>query len=67
MNAIDLIYNETYKGCLKAGCDESLAKNTALSVIRKYKNNQFVTTSKLISQSITEAKKLIVKKKKANR
>ncbi len=30
----------------------------------KYKNNQFTKVSKLIAQSITDAKKLIVKKKK---
>ena len=64
MNAIDMVYNETYKGCLKAGCDEVLAKNTAVATLQKYKNNQFTKVSKLISQSITDAKKLIVKKKK---
>ena len=62
----DMIYNETYKGCLKAGCDELLAKNTAITTLQKYKNNQFTKPSKLVSQSITDAKKLIVKKGKRN-
>jgi len=61
----DIVYSETYNGCLEAGCDECLAKNTAIETLRKYKNNQFTTASKLISESITDSKKLIVKKKKA--
>ena len=64
MNAIDTVYMETYKGCLKIGCNESLAKNTAINTLQKYKNNQFTKVSKLIKQSITDAKKLIVKKRK---
>jgi len=64
MNAIDMVYDETYKGCLKAGCDEPLAKNTAVATLQKYKNNQFTKVSKLIAQSIVDAKKLIVKKRK---
>jgi len=64
MTPNDMVYNETYKGCLKAGCDESLAKNTAVATLQKYKNNQFTKVSKLIQSSITDAKKLIVKKKK---
>ena len=64
MNPNDLVYNETYKGCLKVGCDERLAKDTAISTLQKYKNGQFTTASKLITQCITDAKKLIVKKRK---
>ena len=65
MNPSDMIYNEVYKGCLKAGCDEMLAKNTAITTLQKYKNGQYTTKpSKLITQSIADAKKLIVKKRK---
>ncbi|HHZ94330.1 MAG TPA: hypothetical protein EYN67_01960 [Flavobacteriales bacterium] len=64
MTPNDMIYNEVYKGCLKAGCDELLSKNTAVTTLQKYKNNQFSKPSTLVKESISEAKKLIVKKKK---
>jgi len=64
MTPQDMVYKEVYKGCLKAGCDEYIAKNTAVQTLQKYKNNQFTKVSTLISGSISEAKKLIVKKKK---
>ena len=64
MTPNDMVYQETYKGCLKAGCDEIIAKDTAVMTLQKYKNNQFTKVSKLIAQSITDAKKLIVKKRK---
>ena len=64
MSGNDFVYKEVYKGCLSAGCDERLAKDTAVMTLQKYKNNQFTKASKLIKQSITDAKKLIVKKRK---
>jgi len=64
MNPNDLVYKEVYKGCLKAGCDERLAKDTAVMTLQKFKNNQFTKATKLIKQAITDAKKLIVKKRK---
>jgi len=64
MNAFDMVYTEVYRGCLKAGCNESVAKDTAVQTLQKYKNNQFSKVSTLISSSIADAKKLIVKKKK---
>ena len=65
MTPQDMIYNETYKGCLKAGCDDRLSKDTAVMTLQKYKNGQYSNKpSKLISQAITEAKKLIVKKRR---
>ena len=64
MNAIDFIYKETYKGCLAIGCDELIAKNTALQTLQKYKNNQFTKVSALIKQAIVDAKKLTPKKKR---
>lgn len=64
MTPNDMIYNETYKGCLRAGCDERLAKDTAIATLLKFKRHQFTKPSKLVSESITNAKKLIVKKRK---
>ena len=64
MTAGDLVYMEVYKGCLKQGCSESIAKNTAVQTLQKFKNNQFTKVSKLIQQSIVDAKKLVVKKRK---
>lgn len=64
MTPNDLVYNEVYKGCLSAGCSESISKNAAVITLQKYKNNQFSKPSKLIKEAITEAKKLIVKKRK---
>ena len=64
MTQNDFIYDQTYKGCLAAGCDAYLAKNTAVSTLRKYKNNQFTKPSALIKTAIADAKKLIVKKGK---
>ena len=64
MTPNDMIYNETYKGCKAVGCDELLSKNTAITTLQKFKNNQFSKPSKLVKDAITEAKKLIVKKRK---
>jgi len=64
MSPADLVYKETYKGCLKAGCDESAARDAAVMTLQAYKNNQFTKVSKLIEQSIVDAKKLIVKRSK---
>ena len=60
----DLVYNSVYKGCKNQGCDELTSKNAAQVTLQKYKNGQFVKPSKLITEAITEAKKLIVKKRK---
>jgi len=65
MNAIDMVYNETYKGCLKVGCIETVAKDTAVQTLQKYKNNQFTKVSTLISSAISDAKKLVINKRKA--
>ena len=64
MSPADMVYNETYKGCLKAGCAEHQARDAAILTLQAYKNNQFTKVSKLIEQSITTAKKLIVKRSK---
>lgn len=64
MTPNDMVYNETYKGCLAAGCSELISKNTAVQTLQKYKNNQFSKVSALIKQSITDAKKLDKKKKR---
>ena len=64
MTPNDLVYDTVYKGCLAAGCNESVSKNAAIDTLQKYKNNQFTKPSKLIQQAITDAKKLIVKKRR---
>ena len=60
----DLVWDSVYKGCLSVGCDELISKNAAINALQKYKNGQFTKASKLVSESIVEAKKLRVKKKK---
>ena len=61
----DFVYKQTYSACIDEGCDESLAKETAKSTLLKYQRNEFNgKVSKLIKQSATNAKKLIVKKRK---
>ena len=60
----DMIYDNTYKGCKAAGCCELTSKNAAITALQKFKNGQFVRADKLITEAITEAKKLIVKKRK---
>lgn len=64
MTPNDLVYNEVFKRCIDAGCTNDVAKNAAVSALQKYKNNQFTKASKLIDQSVTDAKKLIIKKRK---
>lgn len=64
MTPNDLIYNEVYKGCKAAKCDELSSKNAAIMALQKFKNGQFVKATKLITESIAEAKKLTVKKRK---
>jgi len=64
MTPNDLVYMEVYKACLKQGCSEMISKNAAVDALQKYKNNQFTKVTKLISQSITDAKKFVVKKRK---
>lgn len=64
MSPGDLVYMEVYKACLKQGCSESISKNAAVQTLQKYKNNQFTKVHKLIKESITDAKKLIVKKRR---
>jgi len=60
----DLVYKEVYKQCNAAGCHESISKNAAVMALQKYKNGQFTKATKLITEAVTEAKKLIVKKRK---
>lgn len=64
MTPTDMVYNEVYKGCLAAGCDELTSKNTAQMALQKYKNNQFTKVSAMIKASISEAKKLNKTKKR---
>ena len=64
MSPGDLVYTEVYKSCLKQGCSELISKNAAVDALQKYKNNQFTKVYKLIKESITDAKKFVIKKRK---
>jgi len=64
MTPNDMVYNEVYKGCLRAGCAEHQARDAAVMTLQAYKNNQFIKVTKLISEAIVTAKKLIVKRSK---
>ncbi len=64
MTPNDLIYNEVYKQCKEAKCDELTSKNAAIMALQKFKNGQFTKPTKLITESVAAAKKLIVKKRK---
>lgn len=57
MNWNDFIYTQVYKGCLKEGIPENLAKDCAVMTLQSYKNNQFQKPSKLVEQAIKDAKK----------
>mgnify|MGYP003633120001 FL=1 len=62
-NHNDIVYKETYKGCISVGVLPYLAKSVAESTLQKYKNNQFITVDKLIKTAITDAKKINKTKK----
>ena len=62
MAPIEMVYNETLKGCLDAGVDINTAKDAAVMTLQKYKNNQFTKVSALIKTSISDAKKINKKK-----
>ncbi len=64
MTPQDLVWNTVFTRCMAAGCTEVGATNAATSALDKYKRNQFTKVDKLIDSSVTEAKKLIVKKSK---
>ena len=57
MTPNDIVYNEVYKGCKAAKCDELTSKNAAIMALQKFKNGQFTKPTKLISEAIIEAKK----------
>jgi len=64
MTSEDLIYKTVYQRCLAIGCIERVAKDAAVSSLQKYKNNQMKSVSSLIDSSVSDAKKLIIKKRK---
>lgn len=65
MTPNDLVWHSVYKRCKSAGCDELISKDAAINALQKYKNGQFSKASKLVSESIVEAKKLRTKKRKS--
>lgn len=62
MKAEDLLYKETYKRCLSENIPEYIARDQAVMVIKKYRNNQFNKASELIDLAVTNAKKIVSKK-----
>ena len=59
----DFVYNSIYKGCKAEKCDELTSKDAAVMGLQAFKNGQYSTPIKLINDSITNAKKLRIKKK----
>lgn len=57
MNEQDYIYEQIYKGALKAGASDRAALQAATTGLQKYKNNQFKKASSLIIEKIKEAVK----------
>ncbi len=64
MNWNDMIYNEVYKQCKAQKCSELVSKDAAIMALKRYKAGQFTKPTKLITESVAAAKKLIVKKRK---
>ena len=64
MTPNDLVYDTVYKQCKAAGCDELTSKNAAVMTLEKYKKNQFTKVSALIKSAVTDAKKIVAKKKR---
>lgn len=57
MNEQDYVYQQIYKGALKAGASEWASLAAAVTGLEKYKNNQFKKASQLIVEKIKEAVK----------
>ena len=64
MTPNDIVYNTVYKDCKAANCDELTSKNAAIMALEKYKKNNFTKVSTMMKQAVTDAKKLVAKKKK---
>ena len=53
----DFVYSQVYKGCLKQGVRESIAKDSAVMAVDSFKKNKFKKkVSDLIESSIKAAK-----------
>ena len=64
MTPNDMIYNEVFKGCLREGLSNLAAKDAAVIALENYKKNRFEKPSKLVQQSISDAKRKFKKVKK---
>ena len=64
MTQADFVYDQVYKGCKSAGVDELTSKNAAVTTVQKYKNNQFTKVTALMKSAVTDAKKIMAKKKR---
>lgn len=57
MNGRDFIFNEIYKGALRAGACERFAHDAAVTGLDAYKKNNFKKAHKLVADKIAEAKR----------
>lgn len=57
MNEADFIYDQIYKGALRAGAREHSAKNAAVIGLSEYRKNRFKNISALVESMIKNAKK----------
>ena len=56
-NAKDFIFDQVYKGALKAGASDRHAKDEAVTAMDRYKKNRFGKASKMIEEAIKDAVK----------
>jgi len=61
MKAEDYIYNQIYKGALKAGASERSAKDHAVMGLEMWKKGKFEQSVSLITDMITQAKRFKAK------
>jgi len=57
MSPEDYIYDQIYKGALKAGAGEKSAKLHAVLGLERWKKGKFDKTAKLVEEMIQSAKK----------
>jgi hypothetical protein len=59
MNPSDFVFDQVYKGAIKLGVKEFIAKNFAIEAMDKFKKNKFAAKKAdlLIKESIIAAKK----------
>lgn len=59
MKANDVVYDQIYRGALKAGARERAALDAAVTGLEDFKKNRFKKPSQLIEKKIAEAVKRV--------